>query len=146
MVENFVRHTTSHSASAATGIHRRGSTLLASCSASAMPPTSAVSVSRLMRNEAVRLAPAARGPRRSRMISNVARPLTAATRPDMLANRQMPITPTTTTHASESPNRLPTTALVTRSPMSRNPPIAVRMPSATPRSLFTRRSPRRAWR
>jgi len=42
----------------------------------------------------------------------------------------MPSTPTGTTHASASPNREPTTALVTRSPMSRNPPMAVRMPSA----------------
>ena len=30
--------------------------------------------------------------------------------------------------------------------MSRKPPIAVRMPSASPRTFFTRRSPRRAWR
>ena len=37
------------------------------------------------------------------MISNVARPLTAATRPDICANRQMPTTPTSTTQASDMP-------------------------------------------
>ena len=45
------------------------------------------------------------------------------------------ITPTITTQAKPSPNREPTTALVTRSPMSRKPPMAVRMPSATAKIL-----------
>lgn len=107
-----------------------------------MPPTSAVRVIKLIRNDAPRLASAARAPNRSRMISNVARPLTAATLPDMCANTQIPTTPTTTTQPSDMPNREPTTALVTMSPMSRNPPMAVRMPSATPSSRFTRRPPR----
>ena len=62
------------------------------------------------------------------MISKVARPLTAATRPDIWANRQMPMTPTMTTQVSVSPKREPTTLLVTRSPMSTKPPMAVRTP------------------
>ena len=45
----------------------------------------AVTVSSVMRNDAVRLASPARGPSRSRMTSNVALPLTAATRPDICA-------------------------------------------------------------
>ena len=45
---------------------------------------------------------AARGPGRTS-----ARPVTAATRPDISANTQMPTTPTTTTQASDSPNREP---------------------------------------
>jgi hypothetical protein len=49
---------------------------------------------------------------------------------------QIPMTPTTTAQPSESPNRDPTTALVTKSPMSRKPPIAVRMPSARPNTFF----------
>ena len=65
------------------------------------------------------------------MISKVALPLTAATRPAMFAYRQMPITPTTTTQTSAKPKRDPTTVLVTKSPMSTNPPMAVRIPSAT---------------
>lgn len=60
--------------------------------------------------------------------------LTAATRPDICVKMQMPTTPITTTHASESPKRDLTTALVTRSPISTKPPIAVRMPSATPKT------------
>jgi hypothetical protein len=54
-----------------------------SCTASATPPTSAVSVIKLIKKEAPRLSMATRGPSRSRISSNVARPLTAATRPDI---------------------------------------------------------------
>jgi hypothetical protein len=86
--------------------------------------------------EAPRFSTASRGPSRSRISSNVARPLTAATLPDICAKMQMPITPTTTAQPSESPNREPTTALITKSPISRNPPIAVRMPRARPRTFF----------
>jgi hypothetical protein len=64
-------------------------------------------------------------------MSNVARPLTAATRPLISANTQIPTTPRTVTHAKADPNRAPTRALVTRSPMSTNPPIAVNTPNAT---------------
>jgi hypothetical protein len=72
------------------------------------------------------------------MISNVARPLIAVTLPDMCANRTMPTTPTTTTQARERPKRDPTTAFVTRSPMSTNPPMAVRMPRVAANRRFTR--------
>jgi hypothetical protein len=104
------------------------------CSARATPPISAVSVIKLIMNEALRLSTATRSPRRSRISSNVARPLTAATRPAICAKTHIPITPTTTAQPSESPKREPTTALVTRSPISTKPPIAVRMPRATPKS------------
>src|SRR6266571_5413989 len=50
----------------------------------------------------------------------------------------MPITPTTSTQASARPNRAPVAVAATRSPMSTKPPTAVRMPSATSRSFFTR--------
>jgi hypothetical protein len=65
MTENRTRQMTIHTPNAATGIHSLGPTSLANCSASAMPPISAVTVIRLMKNDAPRLAPAARGPRRS---------------------------------------------------------------------------------
>src|SRR3954454_5861417 len=87
--------------------------------------------------EASRFAIPMRGPSRSRTRSKVARWLTAATRPDISANTQMPTTPTMTTHPRDRPNRAPTWALVTRSPMSTKPPIAVRMPSATSKTFFT---------
>ena len=44
MIENLTRQMTSQTANAATGIHSNGWTPLASCRASATPPTSAVSV------------------------------------------------------------------------------------------------------
>ena len=83
MIENLTRQTTSQTANAATGIHIIGPTPVASCRANATPPISAVSVIRLMKNDAARFAAAVRGPSRSRMSSNVALPLTAATRPDI---------------------------------------------------------------
>jgi hypothetical protein len=141
MIENRTRQMTIQTPNAATGIHSLGPTSVANCSAKAIPPISAVTVIRLMKNEAPRLAATARGPRRSRMISKVALPLTAATRPAMFANRQMPSTPTGTTQSSASPKRDPTTELVTRSPISRKPPIAVRMPSATAKMFFISGSP-----
>src|SRR5437868_6429618 len=49
----------------------------------------------------------------------------------------MPTTPIGTTHASSSPNRAPTAALATRSPMSTKPPIAVRIPRVRARTFFT---------
>src|SRR4051794_40513016 len=49
----------------------------------------------------------------------------------------MPSTPTGTTHASFRPKRAPTAALATRSPMSTNPPIAVRIPRVMARIFFT---------
>ena len=137
--ENFARQTTIHTANAASGIHSIGPMPVTSCSTSAMPPISAAIVMRLMKKLAPRFASPARGPSRSRMISKVARPLTAATRPDMFANTQMPTTPTATTHASDMPKREPTTAFVTRSPMSTKPPIAVSTPRATAKSFFIRR-------
>ena len=146
MIENPTRQTTIHTANAATGIHNFGPTSLASCNASAIPPISAVTVIRLMKNDAPRFAAAERGPSRSRMISKVARPLTAATRPAICAYRQIPSTPTGTTQASASPNLDPTTALVTRSPISRNPPMAVRMPRATAKIFFISGSPARVRR
>ena len=85
ITENPTRQITIHTPKAATGIHSFGPTSLASCNARAMPPISAVTVIRLMKKEAPRLAAAVRGPRRSRMISKVARPLTAATRPAICA-------------------------------------------------------------
>src|SRR4051812_42446186 len=84
-----------------------------------------------------------RGPRRSRMRSKVARPLTAATRPDISAKTQIPTTPTTVAQASDRPKRAPTCAFVTRSPMSTKPPIAVRIPKATAKTFFTRSPPHR---
>src|SRR4051794_2803398 len=91
--------------------------------------------------EASRFAIPMRGPSRSRTRSKVARWLTAATRPDISAKTQMPTTPTMTTQPRERPNRAPTCALVTRSPMSTKPPIAVRMPRATSKTFFTASSP-----
>src|SRR6266511_1694559 len=41
-----------------------------------------------------------------------------------------------TTHASDMRNLAPVSALATRSPMSTNPPIAVRIPSVISRSFF----------
>src|SRR3954447_7360221 len=93
--------------------------------------------------EDARLSMPTRGPRRSRTRSKVARPLTAATRPDISAKTQMPMTPSTVAHARDNPNRDPTWALVTRSPMSTKPPIAVRMPSATANNFFTGSPPHR---
>lgn len=90
ITENFTRQITSHTARAATGIHIFGFTLLANCNASAIPPISAVHVDRLIRSDALRFATAMRGPRRSRMISKVARPLTAATRPDICGRHRFP--------------------------------------------------------
>src|SRR3954452_19537335 len=86
-----------------------------------------------------------RGPRRSRTRSKVARWLTAATRPDISAKTQIPMTPRTVAQTNESPNRAPTWALVTRSPMSTKPPMAVRTPSATAKSFFTCASSPGAW-
>ena len=117
MTEKRTRQITIQIAKAATGTHSSGPTSVASCRANATPPISAVTVIKLMKKDAPRFAAAMRGPRRSRMISKVARPLTAATRPAICAYRQIPITPTTTTQAKASPNRDPTTALVTRSPV-----------------------------
>ena len=77
--------------------------LATSESAIATPASSAVSVSRLMKNEASRLAAPKRGPRRSRTRSNTGRWQTAATRPLISAYTTMPITPTTTTHARLMP-------------------------------------------
>ncbi len=85
MIENLTRQTTTQTAKAATGIHIIRPTSVASCKAKATPPISAVNVMRLIKNEADKFDAAAFGPSRSRMISNVARPLTAATRPAMLA-------------------------------------------------------------
>src|SRR5215207_7639232 len=53
----------------------------------------------------------------------------------------MPTTPTTTTQASRMPNRAPVSAFATRSPMSTNPPNAVRMPRKTSKNFFTPGSP-----
>ena len=107
MIENRTRQMTIQTPNAATGIHSLGPTSVANCSAKAIPPISAVTVIRLMKNEAPRLAAAARGPRRSRMISKVALPLTAATRPAMFANRQMPSAPTGTTQSQREPETGP---------------------------------------
>jgi hypothetical protein len=63
---NFTRQITTQTANAATGIHIISLTSVASCSASATPPISAVNVIRLMKNDAPRFAAAVRGPRRSR--------------------------------------------------------------------------------
>src|SRR5215210_6283063 len=49
---------------------------------------------------------------------------------------QIPITPTTTIHASRIPNLAPVSALATRSPMSTNPPNAVRTPRKTSKMRF----------
>src|SRR4051812_21362022 len=49
---------------------------------------------------------------------------------------QIPITPTTTIHASRIPNRAPVSALATRSPMSTNPPNAVSTPRKTSKMRF----------
>lgn len=65
MVWNFTRHITSQTPNAATGIHSMGPTSVASCKASALPPISVVIVIRLTKNDAPRLATAARGPSRS---------------------------------------------------------------------------------
>ena len=108
----------------------------------ATPHSSATRVSTLMKNEAPRLMAAARGPSRSRTRSNTARPVTAATRPAMSAKTQMPTIPTRTTHARFMPKRAPTEALATRSPMSTNPPMAVRMPRKIGRNFFTGSPPR----
>ena len=43
-----------------------------------------------------------------------------------------------TAHARDMPNRAPVVAAATMSPMSTKPPIAVRIPSVTPKSFFTR--------
>src|SRR5215218_4903976 len=48
----------------------------------------------------------------------------------------MPTTPTTTTQASRMPNRAPVSAFATRSPMSTNPPNAVRTPRKTSKMRF----------
>src|SRR3954462_15966126 len=55
----------------------------------------------------------------------------------------IPITPTTTTQARSQPKRAPTSALATRSPMSTNPPMAVRTPSVTCRYSRTSAAQRR---
>ena len=89
-----------------------------------------MNVSRVTPTEPARLSSPTRGPSRSRTRSKVARRLIAATRPDISANTQIPSTPSATTQPSDSPNRAPAWALVTMSPMSTKPPIAVRMPSA----------------
>ena len=65
-----------------------------SSSDNATPPISATNVSRVTAIEPMRLTSPMRGPSRSRTRSNVARPLTAATRPDISAKTQMPSTPT----------------------------------------------------
>ena len=48
----------------------------------------------------------------------------------------IPTTPTTTTHSNWKPKVAPACILNTRSPMSTNPPIADRMPSATASTFF----------
>ena len=105
--------------------------------AMATPASSAVRVSRLMKNDASRLARPNRGPSRSRTRSNTGRPDTAATRPHISAYTMMPTTPTSTTHARFSPNLAPAAALATRSPMSTKPPIAVRTPRKIDSTFFT---------
>src|SRR4051812_16949819 len=70
-------------------------------------------------------------------MSKVARWLTAATRPDISAKRQIPMMPTIVTQPRDRPKRAPTWALVTRSPMSTKPPMAVRIPRAMAKICFT---------
>ena len=137
MIENRARHRISQTTNATNGTSSTWLTDATSWKESATPPTSAMKVNIVTAMDASRLLRPTRGPSRSRTRSNVARPLTAATRPDISANTQMPITPTTTTIPSDSPKRAPTWALVTMSPMSTKPPMAVRMPSATAKNLFT---------
>src|SRR6185369_5241260 len=50
---------------------------------------------------------------------------------------QIPITPTTTIHASRIPNRAPVSVFATRSPMSTKPPNAVRIPRKISKTRFT---------
>ena len=59
--------------------------LVSNETAMATPATSAVRVRKLMKNEALTLASASRGPSRSRTRSNTGRPDTAATRPAISA-------------------------------------------------------------
>src|SRR4051794_10221226 len=108
--------------------------------AMATPASSAVNVSRLMKNDATRLAAPKRGPSRSRTRSKTGRPAMAATRPHISAYTMMPATPTTTTHARFSSKRAPTAALATRSPMSTKPPMAVSTPRKMASTFFTTRS------
>src|SRR5215216_1647800 len=110
--------------------------------ARATPPISAARVRKVMKNDAARLTRATLAPRRSRTRSKVARLDTVATRPAISANRRIPMTPRTTTQASDIPKRAPVSVLATMSPMSTNPPMAVRMPRATEKSRFTH-APRR---
>ena len=76
----------------------------------------------------IMLTSAARTPRRSRTAWNTARPPTAVTRPAISPKTVMPIVPRTIAQVSDMPNRAPPIPLVTRLPMSTNPPIAVTTP------------------
>ena len=137
MIEKRAFQKMSHTTTATSGTSSTWWTETMSCTARATPPISAMNVSSVTAIEPKRLSSPTRGPSRSRTRSKVARRLTAATRPDISANTQMPSTPTITTSPSDQPNRAPTWALVTRSPMSTKPPMAVRMPRATLKSFFT---------
>jgi hypothetical protein len=61
----------------------------------------------------------------------------AATLPAISANRMIVIVPRTTTHATPILNREPVAADATKSPMSTNAPIAVRIPSVISKIRFT---------
>src|SRR3954465_2333363 len=91
-----------------------------------------------MKNDAPRLAKAQRAPRRSRTTSNTGRFDIVATRPDISAKTTIPMTPMPPPHANRIPNRAPVSLFATRSPMSTNPPNAVRIPRKISSIFFTR--------
>jgi hypothetical protein len=108
MTENRARHRISQTTKATKGTSSTWLTEVTSCRASATPPISATKVRRVTAIDANRLARPTLGPSRSRTMSNVARPLMAATRPDISAKTQIPMIPPMTTQPSDRPNRAPT--------------------------------------
>ena len=62
MSENFARHSTTQTAAATRGTQQQVVTRVASCSASATPPISAMKVSSVTASDATRLSSPTRGP------------------------------------------------------------------------------------
>src|SRR5688572_26334911 len=108
-----------------------------------MPPISAVRVRRQTRLAAMRVPSPTRKPARSRTQSKMGCLVTAATRPAISPNTMIPSVPRAITQRRLVPNFAPAFTAKTSSPISTNPPTAVRMlRNSSPKMLMGGRSPR----
>jgi hypothetical protein len=135
------RQSSSHPTAATASAHHRIPIPVTSWSARQIPPISDAITSRLTTSIAISGAMKKRTPNRSRNWSTNVRRLTAARRPLISIRKASPTVPTTSTHASCTPNSAPACAVVAIEPISRNPPMPVTRPSATSAHFFMSERP-----